>query len=410
MAEEERRRIPPDPPPSASPASSRTPPPGTPPRTRTTERVTIDHDPEVHEEGDVVRRERPGKIEHVRRPAGLPAAIKRVSWGAIIAGAVLALVTQLLLGLLGLALGLGAIDPTAEANPLSGLATGAGIWSIVTLLLSLLLGGYTAGRLAGLPKRTDGLLHGLVTWGLVTLLATYLLTSGIGRLLSGAAGVVVQGIESVAQGVGAALPEDVSAALPQGESVDQALEAIKREAVQQVTIEPNQGQQQPSTQPPLDTTQAFGVIPGDTSEAFANAQPPGGAQQPQAQPSREESEQEVRNALDRLRTEGGQPVSPAIRTAIVSVLAERTRLSEQEARQQVSQYEQRVQRASQNVTQTVQQQAPQIADDAAAGLSRAALYTFLALLAGALAAALGGALGAPEDLLVSPVVTRDDVP
>ena len=294
---------------------------------------------------------------------------------------------------------LGAVDPTTEANPLSGLATGAGIWAGVSALIALFLGGFAAARLAGLPKRTDGVLHGLVTWGVVTLLAVYLISSGVGRLLSGALGVVGQGLETVSQGVVAAAPEAAQAI---GLSPEER-EAAVDEAMQEIQDEVAQLVQQPEPQQPAPATP-------DTAEGEFGQFDQGVPPPPQEDvPSPEEAEEEVRNALDRLRTDDGQPASQAVRGAIISVLAENTTLSESEARQRVSQYEQRLQEAGQDVVQTVEEEAPQVADDAAAGLSRAALYAFIALILGALAAAGGGAVGAPRDLLVSPVVSRDDV-
>ena len=404
MAEEERRRIPPETPPSTTPSSrtSANPTAGVaPPTTRSTERIPV----EPKEKESKERIARPDRIEHVRRPAGLPAAIKRISWGAIIAGAILAAMTQLVLSLLGISIGLGTLDPTTEADPLSGLATGAGIWLAVTTLLSLLAGGFAAARLAGLPKRTDGVLHGLVTWGVVTLLAFYLTTTAVGRLLSGAVGVVGQGLEMVSQGVAAAAPEVAQAV---GLS-PQERQAAMDEAMQEIQDEVAQLIQQPEPSQPAP------AVP-DTAQGglgqFGQGVPPPSQEEPV--PSPEEAEEEVRNALDRLRSEDGQPASQAVRGAIISVLAENTSLSEAEARQRVGQYEQRLQEAGQDVEQTVQEtvqeEGPQVADDAAAKLSTAALWGFIALVLGALAAAGGGALGAPRDLLVSPVVSRDDVP
>ncbi|RYY08132.1 MAG: hypothetical protein EOO36_24060, partial [Cytophagaceae bacterium] len=65
----------------------------------------------------------------VAEPGLLPAR-KRISWGAIFAGTVLAIVLQLALSLLGLGIGLGTIDPLTEQNPMAGIGTGAAIWWI----------------------------------------------------------------------------------------------------------------------------------------------------------------------------------------------------------------------------------------------------------------------------------------
>ncbi len=84
--------------------------------------------------------------------------LKRISWSAILAGVVLAMVVSLLLNLLGTAIGSASIDPMQEADPLSGIGTGAGIWVVVSSVISLFVGGWAAGRLA----QREGAFHGLL--------------------------------------------------------------------------------------------------------------------------------------------------------------------------------------------------------------------------------------------------------
>src|SRR3954447_16227771 len=74
----------------------------------------------------------------------------RISWGAIFAGAIIALATQLVLTLIGAAVGLATLDPATGQNP-SGttLGIGAAVWLVISSLVSLFLGGYVAGRLGG---------------------------------------------------------------------------------------------------------------------------------------------------------------------------------------------------------------------------------------------------------------------
>ena len=74
----------------------------------------------------------------------------RISWGAIFAGAIIALATQLVLTLIGTAVGLATLNPETGQNP-SGttLGIGAGVWLVISSLVSLFLGGYIAGRLGG---------------------------------------------------------------------------------------------------------------------------------------------------------------------------------------------------------------------------------------------------------------------
>ena len=79
--------------------------------------------------------------------------INRVSWGAVFAGVVIALVVQLVLNLLGIGLGAASFDPATSDNPsATTFSIGAGIWWAVSGILAALAGGYAAGRLAGEPK------------------------------------------------------------------------------------------------------------------------------------------------------------------------------------------------------------------------------------------------------------------
>jgi ABC-type dipeptide/oligopeptide/nickel transport system permease component len=53
------------------------------------------------------------------------------------------------------------------------------------MLIAALIGAYVAGRMSGLKRKTDGVLHGVVTWAVTTLLFVFLATSAGGSLLSG---------------------------------------------------------------------------------------------------------------------------------------------------------------------------------------------------------------------------------
>jgi hypothetical protein len=113
--------------------------------------------------------------------------INRVSWGAVGAGVVVALVTQLILNMLGIGLGAASFDPASSNNPsATTFSIGAGIWWAVSGILAALVGGYAAGRLAGQPKESSGAWHGLTSWALTTLLVFYLLTSTMGSIVGGA--------------------------------------------------------------------------------------------------------------------------------------------------------------------------------------------------------------------------------
>ena len=159
------------------------------------------------------------EIEVTRRGAAEVVAehpVFRLKWGAVFAGLVVALALQVVLTLLGTAIGLSAVGPGTSAR---GIGIGAGIWMIVTALIALYVGGLTTGYLAGVLTRGNGALHGVLMWGLSTLLAAYLLASGVGSLLGGAV--------QLASGAAAATAGTVAHG---GPAVDSAAQATSRRA------------------------------------------------------------------------------------------------------------------------------------------------------------------------------------
>lgn len=73
--------------------------------------------------------------------------INRVSWGAVLAGVVVALVAQLILNMLGIGIGAATLDPATGDNPsAASFSIGAGIWWTLSGILASLAGGYAAGR------------------------------------------------------------------------------------------------------------------------------------------------------------------------------------------------------------------------------------------------------------------------
>src|SRR5512138_489947 len=88
--------------------------------------------------------------------------INRISWAAVLAGVVIALVVQLLLNMLGIGIGAATLDPlTGDNPPASSFSLGAAIWFVVAGILAALAGGYTAGRLSGAPSESTASWHGL---------------------------------------------------------------------------------------------------------------------------------------------------------------------------------------------------------------------------------------------------------
>lgn len=113
--------------------------------------------------------------------------INRVEWGAVFAGVAVALVSQVLLNMVGLGIGAGAVDPTTSGdNPdASSVSIGAGIWWAVSGIIAAFLGGLAAGRLSGKPDQSTAAWHGLCSWAVTTLALLWLVTTAVSSIVGG---------------------------------------------------------------------------------------------------------------------------------------------------------------------------------------------------------------------------------
>ena len=102
--------------------------------------------------------------------------LTKVSWGAIFAGTVVALVVQVLLTMLGAGIGIATLDAGGVDNPeASTFSIVAGIWYVLSGIIAAYAGGYIAARMSGKTVPTSGALHGLTTWSTRVTAATSLL-------------------------------------------------------------------------------------------------------------------------------------------------------------------------------------------------------------------------------------------
>src|SRR6476659_6460053 len=137
--------------------------------------------------------------------------LNEIAWGAVLAGVLVALVTQLLLNMLGLGIGIATLDPGTGDNPsATSLSIGAGIWWTLSGILASLAGGYAAGRLSGRPKKATAAWHGLTAWALTTLVIFDLLSSTVGGVLGG----VYNTVSSAIGGLGRTALTTAGAAAP----------------------------------------------------------------------------------------------------------------------------------------------------------------------------------------------------
>ncbi|NDV85841.1 PhnA-like protein [Aurantimonas aggregata] len=292
-----------------------------------------------------------------RTAALASSSVRRISWGAIAAGTLLALAIQFMLGLLGLGIGLSTIDPVGSGNlDASAFASAGGLWTVAVVLIGLFAGAFAAGRFAGQPEKSDAALHGAVTWAASTLLVIYLLTSSASVVLGGAFGAIGNSIQGLAQAAQTMAPG----------TVDGMAGPLRGEAEQML----RQGRQAP----PAAVTEAEGETPS--------------AEAPQ-QPS---SAEDIATAIAEVVAGIDEAATPEERQAAVDAIAREAGIAESEARQ-------RLQRFQQQYDEAVRQ-ARQAADAAAGAVSTASFGAFIALLLGLVVGALGGVAGRPRRILV----------
>lgn len=290
---------------------------------------------------------------------GRTSLLNRVSWGAILAGVAVALVTQLLLNILGIGVGFSTLDAfnTGE-NPSSSTASIITIlWIAVTGIFASFLGGQVAGRLAGSSRASTAGWHGLVSWAATTLILFYLLTTALGSLVGGAfslAGNAVGGIGNAVGGVGKAIanaaPDAARIADPAGQ-LTANLQNQVRDAVN--------------------------------------------SNDPQAVQS---------SIVDYVRStaSGDQAGQDAAKNRAVNALARTANISPDEARTRIDQ----LQAQYRDAAAKAEQQARTAAEAARKATSRAGLLGFLALALGALASWFGGKAGTPVREMVATRVDR----
>jgi len=276
--------------------------------------------------------------------------ISQISWGAVLAGVVVALVTQIVLNMLGIGIGAATLDPIAAESPsASSFSIGAGIWFALSSILAALAGGYAAGRLAGIPRESTAGWHGLTAWALTTLVIFYLLGSTVGGILGGAYRGVTNTLGSVASAVGSTAETAAQIAAPSLSRITDPFSSIE-ESLRSAT-------------------------PGNDPATLRDAA----------------------IAAVRAAVTGDQQQAAEARERAAQVIARAQNISVEDARTQIQQYAQQYRQA----VDQAKQQVTQAADTAAKTVSRAALFGAISLLLGGLAGWFGGRMGAVEPTLTA---------
>jgi len=283
----------------------------------------------------------------------------RISWGAVIAGAIVAAATSLLLSLLGAAFGGGSVGDLQAAvrGEATAAGTGIAIWAIIDLFLSMLFGGYVASRLSGTHSHLDGELHGITMWALATLLAAL----GAARFAGAVAGAMV----GTGFNIGPAI---------MGPTASQSIEAVAPEANPQRLIDRFEAALGRSGNPTTMTHEQIGA--------------------------------EIRAILGghSFVTTGG--LSDADRARLISLVAAQFGLTNDEATQRVAQMETN----AKATFAAADQRARDLADQAAQGVASGARALFTSLVFGLLGALIGAWLGTRHKRILHPHETQIAAP
>jgi hypothetical protein len=279
---------------------------------------------------------------------------RRISWAAIFGGVILVVSVQLLLGLLGAGIGLGTVNTNGGTTPdASSLGIGAGVWWVISSIIALGFGGYAAAWLAGIEIKWDGVLHGLITWGIATLLTIYLLSSAVGSVIGGG----FSAVGSVASSAGSGMKD---AAQPLAQAAGVSPDMIQQQA--QAYLQP------------------------------ANPDP--------ATMSPQDAQKQVATNLATYAK--GGPDAPAAKERVIAIMAAQQHISHGDAAKRFDDAQAKLQQTRDQAVQT----AKNAADASAAAASKTSFAAFGNLLLGAIAAAIGGSLAVQRRLQVSQRVIR----
>jgi len=120
-----------------------------------------------------------------RRQPPPPAMLR---WSAVFAGAAISVALWVLLQLVGMGVGLAAID-LDDSGSLRSVGIGTTVWSMLAPLIALFIGGFFAAKMAATYDQKVGASHGFVTWAIASLLGIVAMACLAAMLARGAAGL-----------------------------------------------------------------------------------------------------------------------------------------------------------------------------------------------------------------------------
>ncbi len=106
-----------------------------------------------------------------------------VNWSAIWVGGLASVAALLVFGLIGVAIGVNAVQPESRVIDLHKIAIGTLIFSVCAAFFAFVIGGWCAGKVAGILRAEPAMLHGAVVWLLATPALVILAAFGAGSYI-----------------------------------------------------------------------------------------------------------------------------------------------------------------------------------------------------------------------------------
>jgi hypothetical protein len=319
-----------------------------------------------------------------------------VSWAAVIAGAVAAVATTLVLMLVGAGLGLSVVSPWANAGvTATTFAISSVVWLVVIQWLSSAAGGYLAGRLR--RKWSDisadeatfrDTAHGFLAWALASIVVAALLGSAISAITGAATSAVTSVGSAAVQGAaqGATQAAGSGALDPTSYYVDSLFRQAPAEGAQPSAATPPEGAaalpEGTATVPDAGapSTPDTAVVPPSPSQSSGSA---GGA----AIATREPASADLRAETGRILATSlvGEGITDADKGYLAQLVSQQTGLTAAEAEARVNDVIAQVDAAK--------AKAKEAADQARKAGATLSLLMALALVIGAFIASVAAALG-----------------
>ncbi|WWO95186.1 MAG: hypothetical protein V6009_01415 [Candidatus Dasytiphilus stammeri] len=124
--------------------------------------------------------------------------LKHVSWNSIFAGVILSLIIELLLIILGSAVGAINTLKIFFENNYNNFGTGIIFWLIISMFVAISVGAYISGRLA----KSDGLIHGILVWSIKTLIYFWFLFFIFSSVIGNTMNLIGTGLQTISNSSG----------------------------------------------------------------------------------------------------------------------------------------------------------------------------------------------------------------